>query len=97
MPYITFYHLLFLIIWRNDREVIEINRNSEITKILIQIDGTIQLNSNVQPIKLANSEPKAGTIVTVTGWGALKVNQRFILPLIYFISNVSIKTNKIHF
>ncbi|XP_016905487.1 trypsin alpha-3 [Apis cerana] len=39
---------------------------------LLQVDGTIQLNSNVQPVKLATSEPKAGTIVTVTGWGALK-------------------------
>lgn len=84
MPYIT------LITWKNDREVeVEINGNSEITKILIQVDGTIQLNSNVQPVKLATSEPKAGTIVTVTGWGALKVNQWVILSLIYFISNVS--------
>lgn len=70
MPYIT------LITRKNDREVeVEINGNSEITKILIQVDGTIQLNSNVQPVKLATSEPKAGTMVTVTGWGALKVNQ----------------------
>lgn len=72
VPYIT------LIIWKNDKEVeVEINGNFEITKILIQINGSIQLNSNVQPVKLATSEPNAGTMVTVTGWGAIKVNESF--------------------
>lgn len=90
VPYIT------LIIWKNDKEVeVEINGNFEITKILIQINGSIQLNSNVQPVKLATSEPNAGTMVTVTGWGAIKVKW-VILSLFYFISKIS-KTDKTHF
>ncbi|KOC69605.1 Trypsin 5G1 [Habropoda laboriosa] len=39
---------------------------------LLEIDGTFQFNSNVQPVKLTSVEPSSGTMLDVTGWGALK-------------------------
>ncbi|KAK2579372.1 hypothetical protein KPH14_003237 [Odynerus spinipes] len=38
---------------------------------LIQVEGEIEFNDFVKPIKLASSEPSAGFLVNVTGWGKL--------------------------
>lgn len=40
---------------------------------LILIDGEIEYNEKVQPIKYSNKFVKAGTKLRVTGWGRLSV------------------------
>ncbi|XP_053975832.1 trypsin alpha-3-like [Hylaeus volcanicus] len=39
---------------------------------LLEINGQFQFSNNVKAVKLATSEPAAGTLVDVTGWGALQ-------------------------
>lgn len=41
---------------------------------LILIDGEIEFNEKVQPIKYSNKFVKAGTKLRVTGWGRLSVS-----------------------
>lgn len=41
---------------------------------LILIDGKIEFNEKVQPIKYSNKFVKAGSELRVTGWGRLSVS-----------------------
>lgn len=41
---------------------------------LILIDGTIEFNEKVQPIKYTNNFVQGGAKLRVTGWGRLKVS-----------------------
>ncbi|XP_020300289.1 polyserase-2-like [Pseudomyrmex gracilis] len=41
---------------------------------LLEVDGEITFNDNVQPVKLAEKEPPAGAMMNVTGWDVAKTN-----------------------
>jgi Trypsin len=51
---------------------------------LILIDGEIEYNEKVQPIKYSNKFVKAGTKLRVTGWGRLSVSNFSTLLKILF-------------
>lgn len=41
---------------------------------LIQVEGTIEFNEKVQPIKLSNKDVEGGVELQTTGWGRLNVS-----------------------
>lgn len=55
---------------------------------LILIDGEIEYNEKVQPIKYSNKFVKGGTKLRVTGWGRLSVCTTFVLA-----SGIAFKRN----
>ncbi|XP_076619461.1 trypsin-1-like [Colletes latitarsis] len=48
------------------------SRTVDFDVALLEIDGEIKFNNNVKAVKLATMEPSSGSVVDVTGWGALR-------------------------
>ncbi|XP_071867005.1 trypsin-1-like [Bombus fervidus] len=48
------------------------SRTIDFDVALLQINGTIEFGTNVQPIEPANTEPWYDKMMNVTGWGTLK-------------------------
>ncbi|XP_043256098.1 serine protease 53-like [Colletes gigas] len=48
------------------------SRTVDFDVALLEINGEIKFNGNVKAVKLATTEPSSGSLVDVTGWGALK-------------------------